>query len=50
VLDSWLPIPDYESALMKTATGSVLRLSAGFTILQPTRDGIGRHWYSVMGT
>jgi predicted dehydrogenase len=46
----WLPNPDYEVALMQTAKDTVLRLSAGFTILQPKRGKLGEHWYSLIGT
>lgn len=46
----WFPHPDLEVALMKTRRGAVLRLSAGFTVLQPRRQRIGCHWYNVMGT
>lgn len=46
----WFPNPDFEIAIMKTHKGAILRLCVGFTIQQPSRKGLGCHWYSVMGT
>lgn len=40
---------DMEVAVMKTAKGSILRLTAGFTSHHGHRPGTGNHWYHIEG-
>lgn len=40
---------DMEVAVMQTAKGSILRLTAGFTSHHGHRQGTGCHWYHIEG-
>lgn len=46
----FLPVPDMETALMRTAKGTLLKISAGFTVHTLHRHLTFYHWYRVIGS